>query len=661
MSQSDSIESHLKEGRKFPPPAEFAAQAHISSLDEYEAMHKRSLDDPEGFWGEIAERFHWFAKWDKVLDWKIPYAKWFVGGKTNIAYNCLDRQIENGLGDKTAIVFEGEPGDIVKLTFSELREQVVKFAGVLKKLGVNKGDRVTIYMPMTPELAIAVLACAWIGAPHSVIFAGFSMQAIIDRVEDADSHIVITADGVNRKGSIFPLKKNVDEAAEQCSLIKTVIALDRCGGARRDSRTSGIEVTMHPDRDHWWHELMAGAPADTPPEPCDAEGMLFLLYTSGSTGKPKGILHTTGGYMVYTATTAKYVFDLKPDDVYWCTADIGWITGHSYVIYGILNNGVTTLMYEGAPNYPDWSRFWDICERHKVTKFYTAPTAIRAFMREGREHVDKHDLSSIKLLGTVGEPINPEAWIWYHEVVGREKCPIVDTWWQTETGGIMIMPLPGVTHTTPGSVTRPFFGIDPAVLSKDGTEQPPNSGGLLCIRKPWPGMLRGIYGDPDRFVKQYWSEIDGVYFAGDSSRQDEDGYFWIMGRVDDVINVSGHRLGTMEVESALVSHGAVAEAAVVGIPHEIKGTAIVAFVSLVGGQKPSAELNDELRQHVVSAIGALARPEQIRFTQSLPKTRSGKIMRRLLKEIATSGEVTGDTTTLEDFSVVAKLSDGKEG
>ncbi|GMU82161.1 MAG: acetyl-coenzyme A synthetase [Planctomycetota bacterium] len=687
MPHIDDIASLLKESRKFAPPPDFAAQAHIKSRAEYDALYKRSIESPYGFWSEIAEKnFHWFRMWDQVCDWQLPNAKWFVGAKTNLCYNCVDRHVEAGKGDKTAILFEGEPGDIRRVSFRELQTQVSKFANVLKKLGVKKGDRVTIYMPMTPELAIAVLACARIGAAHSVIFGGFSVQAIVDRVEDAKSHIVITADGGWRRGRVVALKENVDQAAAQCPLIQTVVAFQRIGDT-----SPGFSVKMHAGRDHWWHELMATASPDCPPEPCDAEDMLFLLYTSGSTGKPKGILHTTAGYMVYTATTAKYVFDLKPDDVYWCTADIGWITGHSYVIYGILANGVTTLMYEGAPNHPDWDRFWSMIARHKVTKFYTAPTAIRAFMREGRQHADKHDLSSLKLLGTVGEPINPEAWIWYNEVIGRGRCPIVDTWWQTETGGIMITPIPGATATKPGTATLPFFGIDPAVMTKDGKVCPPNTGGLLCVRKPWPGMLRGIWGDPDRFVRQYWSEIDGVYVAGDSARTDDDGYFWIMGRVDDVIKVSGHRLGTMEVESAIVSHPAVAEAAVVGIPHDIKGNAIAAFVTLTaahhgavqGGAAPGgagiparpdergsagaagdgealAKLREELMKHVTTALGAVARPDQIRFTQSLPKTRSGKIMRRLLREIATSGEVKGDTTTLEDFTVLAKLAEKEE-
>ncbi|QOJ14305.1 MAG: acetate--CoA ligase [Planctomycetia bacterium] len=654
MSSADSIDSVLKETRRFAPPPHFSTDAHLRSMEEYERMHRRSVERPEEFWAEVASELHWHQPWERVLDWNPPHAKWFVGAKTNIAYNCLDRHIERGLGEKTAILFEGEPGDTRRISFRELHEQVCRFANVLRAQGVKKGDRVTIYMPLVPELAVAVLACARIGAPHSVIFGGFSGQAIIDRVTDAESHIVITADGGWRRGKVVPLKQTVDEAAEKCDLIRKVIVLERVGAKH-------AAVTMKPGRDLWWHELMAGASAVCPAEAHDAEDMLFLLYTSGSTGKPKGILHTTGGYMVHTYLTARYIFDLKPDDVYWCSADVGWITGHSYVLYGVLANGVTTLMYEGAPNHPDWDRFWSIIARHKVTKFYTAPTAIRAFMREGRAHADKHDLSTLKLLGTVGEPINPEAWMWYHDVIGRGRCPIVDTWWQTETGGIMIAPIPGATHTKPGSATRPFFGVDAAVLDRSGAEQPPNSGGFLCIRKPWPGMLRGIYRDPERFVRQYWSEIEGVYFTGDSCRMDEDGYFWIMGRVDDVIKVAGHRLGTMEVESAIVSHDAVAEAAVVGVPHEIKGQAIAAFVTLVTGTKPSDALRDDISRHVATQLGALARPEQLRFTQALPKTRSGKIMRRLLREIATSGQVTGDTTTLEDFSVVARLAEKDEG
>ena len=659
MSQADSIESHLIENRVFPPPADFARQAHVKSLAEYQQLHRQSLADPEAFWAETARGFHWFKPWEHVLDWQLPHAKWFVGGQTNVSYNCLDRHIAAGLGDKTAIVFEGEPGDVRKLTFRELHAEVCRCANALKQLGVKQNDRVTIYMPLVPELTIAVLACARIGAPHSVIFGGFSVQAIVDRVEDAESHFVITADGGWRRGKVVPLKANVDEACDKTNQVKKVLVYQRCG----------IDVKMRPGRDFWWHDTVGSASPVCPAVPLDSEQMLFLLYTSGSTGKPKGILHTTAGYMVYTAATAKYVFDLKPEDVYWCSADVGWITGHSYVIYGILANGVTTLMYEGAPNQPGWDRFWDIIERHKVTKFYTAPTAIRAFMREGRSYADKHNLSTLKLLGTVGEPINPEAWMWYHDVIGGQRCPIVDTWWQTETGGIMITPLPGAIPTKPGSATLPFFGVDAAILDRSGVEQPADTGGLLCIRKPWPGMMRGIYNDPERYVRQYWREIEGVYFAGDSARRDTDGCFWIMGRVDDVIKVAGHRLGTMEIESALVSHPLVAEAAVVGIPHEIKGNAIVAFVTLVSSALPGmgeerdvafARLREQLMKHVAEQLGAVARPEQIRFTQALPKTRSGKIMRRLLKEVATSGEVHGDTTTLEDFAVLASLAEKEE-
>ncbi len=645
MTANQGIESILHENRTFPPPAELAKQAHINDLAEYERMHKRSVEDPEGFWDEVAKGFHWFAPYTKILEWDAPNAKWFVGGKTNVCFNCLDKQINDGRGDHPAILWEGEPGDTKTYTYRELLAEVCKFANALKSLGVKKGDRVTIYMPMVPELTIAMLACARIGAPHSIIFGGFSAAAIADRVEDATSTVVITADGGWRRGKVVPLKQNVDDATELCSIIETVVVLKRTEN----------DITMKDGRDVWWHDVMASASDDCPPEQCDSEDLLFILYTSGTTGKPKGIMHTTAGYMIYTQLTSKYVFDLKPDDVYWCTADIGWITGHSYIVYGILQNGVTTMMYEGAPNHPDWDRFWRLVEKHKVTKFYTAPTAIRAFMKQGREFPDRCDLSSLKILGTVGEPINPEAWIWYHTVIGREKCPIVDTYWQTETGGIILTPLPGMTKTKPGSATRPFFGIDAAVLDDGGTEQGPHQGGYLSVRKPWPGMLRGIYGDPHRFKEQYWSKYQGMYFTSDASQRDEDGYFWLMGRVDDVINVSGHRLGTMEVESALVSHPKVAEAAVVGMPHEIKGQGLAAFVTLIGGVEPTPDLKDELAAHVTKEIGAIAKPDQMRFTEALPKTRSGKIMRRLLKELATSGEVKGDTTTLEDFSVISSL------
>ena len=650
MSEDSAISSTLSETRRFPPAKSFTAAANIKSLDEYRTMYERSIREPEAFWAEIAEQHHWFEKWSTVRDWKRPDVKWFVGGKTNLAYNCLDLQIDRGRGDHPAILWEGEPGDGRTLTYRQLRTEVCKFAGALKKLGVCKGDCVTIYMPMVPELAIAMLACAWIGAPHSVIFGGFSATSIADRMADADSKIIITADGGWRRGKIVPLKDTVDEAIQMGGPVETVIVYKRVEN----------DIKWHDGRDHWWHELMADATDDCPVEHCDAEDLLFILYTSGTTGKPKGIMHTTGGYMVFTALTSKMIFDLKPDDVYWCTADIGWVTGHSYVVYGILQNGVTSLMYEGAPNHPDWGRFWEIVQKHKVNSFYTAPTAIRAFMKQGREIPDKFDLSSLRLLGSVGEPINPEAWMWYHEVIGRENCPIVDTWWQTETGGIMISPLPGIVETKPGSATLPFFGVEPAVVNKDASKVPQGSGGLLAIKQPWPGMLRGIYGDHDRYVKTYWSEIDGCYFTGDGARCDEDGYYWLMGRVDDVINVSGHRLGTAEIESALVSHPAVAEAAVVGMPHEIKGTGIAAFVTVTSDATPSPELKKDLLKHVTKEIGAIARPDQIRFTDSLPKTRSGKIMRRLLRELASGGEVTGDTTTLEDFTVIARLREDQE-
>ena len=646
MSSDTGIQSTMKETRRFAPPAGWEGRAHIADEAQYLAMYKRSIDSPDEFWLEAALKNHfWFKKPTKGLEWERPFLKCFADGQTNLSYNCLDHQIDQGRGEHVAILWEGEPGDVRKLTYSELRDEVCRFANVLKKLGVSKGERVTLYMPMIPELAIAMLACARIGAPHSVIFGGFTAQAIADRLQDADSRVVITADGGWRRGKVVDLKASVDQACEMTGMVKTVVVYRRCEN----------DVTMTAGRDHWWHELTADASSDCPAEPVDAEHMLFLLYTSGSTGKPKGILHTTGGYMVYTAMTAKYIFDLRPDDVYWCTADIGWITGHSYIIYGILQNGVTSVMYEGAPNHPDWDRFWTICQKHKVTKFYTAPTAIRAFMRQGREYVDKHDLSTVKLLGTVGEPINPEAWMWYHNVIGREKCPIVDTWWQTETGGVLITPLPGVTHTKPGSTTRPFFGIDPAIVASDGKTLQANEGGLLVIRKPWPGMLRGIYGDQDRYLKEYWSQIEGVYFTGDGARCDEDGFFWIMGRVDDVINVSGHRLGTAEIESALVSHPSVAESACVGFPDEITGEALAAFVALRAGVEASDELNNELRELVAQKIGKFARPKTLRFTDALPKTRSGKIMRRLLKELATKGRVEGDITTLEDLNVIASL------
>jgi len=642
---------------KCAPPAAFSAEAHIKTMDAYKALYKRSIDDPEGFWSEVAADTHFFKKWDRVLEWKLPFAKWFVGGEVNASYNCLDFQIEKGRGDHPAIIWEGEPTDadgkptdVVTYTYRELLAEVCKFANGLKKLGVSKGDRVTLYMPMIPELAIAMLACARIGAPHSVIFGGFSAQAIADRLGDADSHYIVTADGGPRRGKIIPLKANVDQACDMAKSVKKVVVFERCKN----------DIKMVDGRDVWWHDVIAGLPDTCEPEKLDAEHMLFLLYTSGSTGKPKGILHTTAGYSVYTQYTAKMIFDLKPDDVYWCTADIGWITGHSYIVYGPLANCVTTLMYEGAPNAPDWSRFWAICERYKVTKFYTAPTAIRAFMKQGEEIPAKHDLTSLKLLGTVGEPINPAAWDWYSKEIGGDRCPIVDTWWQTETGGVMITPLPGVTPTKAGCATLPFFGIDPAVVDRQNKEVPVNENGLLVIRKPWPGMLRGIYGDEARYHKAYWQEIDGVYFTGDGARRDEDGYIWITGRVDDVIKVAGHRLGTAEVESSLVSHPKVAEAAVIGFPDELTGEAIAAFVTLKGDHDVGEELKTELKKHVANTLGAIARPKDIRFADSLPKTRSGKIMRRLLRELATKGRIEGDVTTLEDFTALAQLEAEKK-
>lgn len=655
---SSDIQSILQENRVFNPPEGFADMAYISSLEQYKTMWKKSIDDPEGFWGEVASELHWFEPWTKVLEWNLPDAKWFVNGKTNICYNCIDRQIDGGYGDQTAIMWEGEPmpngkPEVRNLTYNDMKSEVCKIANVLKKLGVEKGDRVTIYLGMVPELAISMLACARIGAVHSIIFGGFSANSISDRLQDAQSKVIITADGAWRRGKVVPLKDNVDEACNLAEGIVTdVIVLKRCGN----------ECQMVGGRDQWWHTLVKTVTDDCPAEPMDSEDLLFLLYTSGTTGKPKGIMHTTGGYMTYTYLTSKYIFNLKPDtgQLYWCTADIGWVTGHSYIVYGIMPNRVPTFMFEGAPNFPEEDRFWDIVERHKVTQFYTAPTAIRAFMKWGDDHVTKHDLTSLQVLGTVGEPINPEAWFWYHSLIGGERCPIVDTWWQTETGGILITPLPGCIPTKPGSCTLPFFGLDPAIVDEQGNEKPNNTGGLLAIRKPWPAMLRGIYGDRERFIETYFSKIEGMYFSGDGARRDGDGYFWIMGRVDDVINVSGHRLGTMEVESALVSHPTVAEAAVVGMPHEIKGTGIAAFVTLKSSEKPTEELKKELMNHVTKEIGAIARPDLLRFTDALPKTRSGKIMRRLLREIAEGKIPTGDTTTLEDLNVLAKLRESDE-
>jgi acetyl-CoA synthetase len=646
-----NLDSTLREGRVFPPPAEFSAKAHIQSLEQYQALYQQSIDDPETFWASVARDLHWFKPWEKVLEWNLPHARWFVGGKLNLSYNCVDRHALGARRAKTALIWEGEPGEVRRLTYAELHAEVQKFANALKALGIQKGDRVAVYMGVTPELVIALLACARIGAIHSVIFGGFAANAIIDRVNDSECVAVLTQDSSYRRGNEIQLKRTVDEAVASCPTVRHVVVY----------RRTGSPVAMVEGRDHWWHDLMAAAAPDCPAEELDSEDPLYILYTSGTTGKPKGLLHTTGGYAVQTYLTSKYVFDLRDEDVYWCSADIGWVTGHSYVVYGPLLNGATVLMYEGAPNWPDFSRFWKIIDDHRVSVFYTAPTAIRTFIKWGDEHVMKHKLDSLRLLGTVGEPINPEAWMWYREKIGRNRCPIVDTWWQTETGAIMITPIPGAVATKPGSATLPFFGVVPDVVTKEGQPVPAGHGGLLVLRRPWPAMARTIYGDPERFRQTYWSQIEGCYLTGDGARRDEDGYYWLMGRVDDVINVSGHRLGTMEVESALVAHPMVAEAAVVGRPDELKGQAISAFVTLDNGNRPSMELKDELRRWVSKEIGSLARPDDIRFTDALPKTRSGKIMRRLLRELAATNEVKGDTTTLEDFTVIAKLREADEG
>jgi len=643
--QSSSIDHVMQEERVFPPSEEFRSQALIGSLEEYQKLWDEAAADPSTFWDKYAKNeLHWFEPYSEVLKWEEPLAQWFVGGKTNASYNCLDRHLETSRKDKPAIIWESEQGDeVVRLTYAELHREVCRFANVLKNLGVGQGDVVSIYMPMVPELAIAMLACARIGAVHSVIFAGFSAEAIADRNHDASAKLQLTSDGAWRRGKELPLKETVNEALEKSPTVEKCLVL----------RRTGSDVTMREGRDFWWHEELEKVPDDCPAEPLDSESPLFILYTSGSTGKPKGIKHTTAGYNLYTKKTFEWVFDHRDDDIFWCTADCGWITGHSYIVYGPLAAGATCLMYEGAPNYPAEDRFWELVEKHKVTIFYTAPTAIRAFIKWGDEHVEKHDLSSLRLLGTVGEGINPEAWMWYHRKVGGERCPIVDTWWQTETGGIMMSPLPGAIPTKPGSCTKPLPGIIPAIVDEQGNPVEENHGGMLVITHPWPGMLRGIWGDEERYQQQYWSEVPHNYLAGDNARRDPDGYYWIMGRIDDVINVSGHRLSTIEVESALVSHPAVAEAAVVGRPDEIKGQAIAAFVTLKG--EPSENLRDELKQHVRKEIGALAVPDDVRFTAAVPKTRSGKIMRRLLRDIASGQEEVGDTSTLEDYSVLAKL------
>ncbi|MCG3114365.1 MAG: acetate--CoA ligase [Candidatus Manganitrophus sp. SA1] len=650
MAREKEITSVLNERRLFKPKKEFSKAAHLSSLEAYKRLYRKAEKNPEAFWAGLAKELSWFKPWKKVLEWKPPFAKWFVGGKINIAYNCLDRHMEGWRKNKAAIIWEGEPGDSRVLTYQDLHREVCKFANVLKGQGVVKGDRVAIYMPMIPELAIAMLACARIGATHSIIFGGFSATALRDRINDAEAKLVVTADGGYRKGEVVTLKEKVDEALKETPGVQRVVVV----------RRTNTPVEMQADRDFWWHDLMKTASDQCSAEALDSEHPLFILYTSGTTGKPKGIVHTTAGYLLGTTVTARWIFDLKETDTYWCTADIGWVTGHSYVIYGILSNGVTTVMYEGAPTYPKPDRIWEIVDKYKVNILYTAPTAIRALIKMGEEWPKRHDLSSLRLLGTVGEPINPEAWMWYHQVIGKGRSPIVDTWWQTETGAIMITPLPGAIPTKPGSATLPFLGIAADVVNREGESVPANVGGYLVIKRPWPSMLRTVWKDPERYKKQYWSDIPGVYFTGDGARRDKDGYFWVMGRVDDVINVAGHRLGTMEIESALVSHSTVAEAAVVGRPDELKGTAISAFVTLEIGNAPSDQLKEALRAHVVKEIGAIARPDDIRFTENLPKTRSGKIMRRLLRDIAAGRETIGDTTTLEDYTVLAKLRQEEE-
>ena len=646
-TKDPEISALLHEDRVFEPPAGFRAGAIVRD----EAIYEEAERDFEGFWARFAGELEWNRKWTQVVDWSNPpHARWFVGGQINVSVNCVDRHVRTARRNKAAIIWEGEPGDRRTLTYFDLFRQVSAFANVLKSLGVKKGDRVAIYMPLVPELAIAMLACARVGAPHSIVFGGFSAESLRDRINDAQCKLLITADGGYRRGSVVQLQRVSEEAIEATPSIEHVVMLRRTGAGELPEGS----ITWH-----WWHELMATAPLDCPPEPMDSEDLLYILYTSGTTGKPKGIMHTTGGYLTGTYATTKLVFDLKDEDVYWCTADIGWVTGHSYVVYGPLANGATVVMYEGAPDWPKKDRLWEIIERYGVTVFYTAPTAIRAFMKWGTDWPARRNMSTLRLLGSVGEPINPEAWIWYHKYIGGDRCPIVDTWWQTETGMIMITPLPGVTPLKPGSATRPFPGIKAEIRNQKG-EPIEVGGGLLALTRPWPAMLRGIYGDPERFVKQYWSKWESnIYFTGDGAKRDEDGYFWVLGRVDDVINVAGHRIGTMEVESALVDHPKVAEAAVVGRAHDLKGQAISAFVILKEGNIAAPELVAELKEHVVKKIGVIARPEDILFAGDLPKTRSGKIMRRLLKDIA-EGKALGDTTTLADPAVVAKLKEEYE-
>jgi len=629
------------------PSKEFSSKARIPSMSAYRKLYKESIEKPEKFWAREAKELTWQKPWSKVLDWRAPFAKWFDGGKLNVCENCVDRHALGARKNKAAIIWEGEPGDKRTLTYGQLHKEVCRFANVLEKKGVKAKDRVLIYMPMVPEAAIAMLACARIGAVHNVVFGGFAAEAIVDRLEDSRATTIITADGGWRRGKVVPLKPTVDEALGRFEKIKRVIVLNRCGN----------HVEMKEGRDTWWHDEMAAASGKHTLKAFDSEHPLFVLYTSGSTGKPKGILHTSGGYLTGAYTTCKYIFDMRDEDIYWCTADVGWITGHSYIVYGPLANGVTQVMYEGAPNFPDFGRFWKMVEEYGVTIFYTAPTAIRAFIKAGDQFPAAHDLSSLRLLGSVGEPINPEAWNWYHKCIGGGRCPIVDTWWQTETGAILISPLPGATPCKPGTATLPFFGIDAAILDDEGKECKPNQDGRLVIRKPWPSMTRAIYGDKARYKKTYWSDYPGIYTAGDGARRDKDGNFWIIGRLDDVLNVSGHRLGTAEIESALVAHPSVAEAAVIGRPDEMKGQAVVAFVTLKGGYEESPGLLDQLRSHVGKVIGAIAKPDDIHFAAGLPKTRSGKIMRRLLKELVTHGKVTGNITTLEDMNVITNLQE----
>jgi acetyl-CoA synthetase len=648
MTESNSIETYSAENRTFEPSPEFCAKSRIPSRAKYDELYKESIESPDTFWKRETSELVFRKPWSALCEWELPHSKWFVGAELNASESCLDRHLKTANKDKAAIIWESEPGETVTWTYSELHKKVVEFAAVLRGLGVQKGDRVAIYMGMVPEVVVGMLACARVGAPHTVVFGGFAAESLRDRINDCGAKIVLTQDGALRRGNIVPLKQTVDRAVENTPSVQKVVVFSRLGAA--------AETTLKPGRDIDWYEAVKAAnPADGAPEIVDGEHPLFILYTSGSTGKPKGVLHTTAGYLAGTHLTSKYIFDLQDNDVYWCTADVGWITGHSYIVYGPLSNGATCLLYEGAPNQPDWGRFWQVIEKHKVTVLYTAPTAIRAFIRAGNEWPAKSDLSSLRLLGSVGEPINPEAWMWYREHVGQNRCPIVDTWWQTETGAIMLTTLPGANFTKPGSTGLPFFGVLPEVVTQEGQKVPAGEGGFLVLKKPWPSMLRTIYGDDERFKQAYWSDIPGVYFTGDGAREDKDGYFHVVGRIDDVLNVSGHRIGTAEIESALVAHPAVAEAAAVGRPDDLKGQALVVFVTLKPTHTASPEMKKLLAEHVGNEIGKFARPDSVRFAESLPKTRSGKIMRRLLKDIASGRETKGDVSTLEDLNVLAKL------